>query len=278
MNQESSTTTLLLEEAMTQPESSSHHHQQQHKPHGHTNHNNHHGNQSNMPQPFVLCLTLDARTTSSFTSLRTKYFPKHRNHLPSHLTFFHALPASHLSEYKADLSDLCSRTQAFPIQTGPPFRMNRGVGVEISTVHAAADGGGGETTTSVEDLHARLGKRWREARKVEMTAQDKQSLKRPHITIQNKVEEEEAKESYEAIKKGWKNRKGDAVGFELSVVSLSPLRRSEELVSAYLVLMVCWLMDSAMSTRKTGRGSTRRRSSLNVSVVSFPISTSSARS
>lgn len=157
---------------------------------------------------------MNSVTEKSFTNLRTKYFPKHRNHLPSHLTFFHALPAEHLEIYKKDLHDLCSRTPISKISTGPPFTLRAGVAVSISSVE--------DDKPTIEDLHARLLKRWREVRKFELTSQDQQALHQPHITIQNKVENQgEVKDTFEAISKNWKNRKGKAQGFELYVAVLS---------------------------------------------------------
>lgn len=86
--------------------------------------------------------------------------------------------------------------------------MRAGVAVEVSS-------GKNEGKPTIEELHDRLKKRWGTTRKVELTPQDQQALHSPHITVQNKVNEDEAKSAYEEISKGWKNRSGKAIGFQL---------------------------------------------------------------
>lgn len=79
--------------------------------------------------------------------------------------------------------------------------MRNGVGIHISSEE-----------NHIKKLHQHLQQIWKE---VEMTEQDLRKLGRVHVTIQNKVGEEKAKETFEEIKHGWKNRKGEAVGLGL---------------------------------------------------------------
>ncbi|CED85421.1 hypothetical protein [Phaffia rhodozyma] len=155
-------------------------------------------------QPFVLTLSLDSRTASSLTALRTKYFPAHRNHLSSHLTYFHALPAARKSDIVADLLHLASVTKPFEIIIGPPFMMGAGVGINIKSTQ----------DKRIEAVHDKLLRRWTTT-EIALTGQDKRKLGSPHATVMNKCSKEEADACYEQVTKTWKDRKGQAVGLQL---------------------------------------------------------------
>lgn len=161
-------------------------------------------------QPYVLTLTLDPRTTKSLTSLRTRYFPSERNHLSSHLTFFHALPPSRRTDVLKDLSYLSSVVKPFGIVVGPPFKMgSAGVGIRI---RAGEEDKGDD---AVQALHGRLLKRWMSTG-LEMTDQDKRPLNNPHVTVMNKAQKEEVERCWEQLAgKGWRDKKGEAVGLTL---------------------------------------------------------------
>ncbi|KAI5477511.1 hypothetical protein MNV49_006296 [Pseudohyphozyma bogoriensis] len=160
---------------------------------------------ASLPQPFVLTLLLDPATQSHLDSLRRAHFPPHRNHLAAHLTLFHALPASSLASIKADLAHLCDLTTEFEVKVGPVFKLsNRGVGIDVESPE-------GKKT---QWLRAKLLKRWI-SQGVELTNQDRMNFTRPHVTIQNKVTEEEAKDTFEVVNKDWKGWRGKALGFGL---------------------------------------------------------------
>lgn len=59
-------------------------------------------------------------------------------------------------------------------------------------------------------LHRHLSNIWSDW----LTAQDKQKFQ-PHITVQNKVASDEAKELYKSLSRDWQTRAGAAVGLSL---------------------------------------------------------------
>lgn len=184
-------------------------------------------------QPYIVTLLLDEKSHISLTALRRQHFPPHRNYLDAHVvrsslpspesldfgadlspsqTFFHALPASHLALYQDDLRSLASRTSCFPVTIGPPFQMGGGVGISI--LSAPSSHPSTPFRPLIESLHARLLKRWSD-QGIELTNQDKQEMRRPHVTVQNKVEKTEAEETMWKISKRWKDEEGEAVGLGL---------------------------------------------------------------
>lgn len=137
----------------------------------------------NPAQPLILTLLLDTATEAHLTILRTKYFPPARNYLSAHVTLFHALPADARTLIEEDLVDLSARTAAYGVWCGPPFAMGLGgVGVEVREAKTRKERAERAKDMTME-LHRRLLQRWR-SRGVAMTAQDQQTLKCPHITVQ----------------------------------------------------------------------------------------------
>ena len=108
-------------------------------------------------------------------SLRRRHYPAERNRVPAHLTIFHALPPSAESEVRSRLGELAA---------GPPPR---------ATIAGLMDLGGGvafrvasEGLTEIREmlaagLHGLL------------SAQDDAGWA-PHVTIQNKVPNRQARE------------------------------------------------------------------------------------
>jgi hypothetical protein len=149
-------------------------------------------------QPFILTLRLDKVTEHLLTQLRTKYFPKHRNFLAAHITLFHALPASRQPDYAKILTDLTSRTAPFTIGIKNPFPLGqKGVGLNVSSF-------------KLRNLHDEILRAFREEG-VELTEQDQAKIK-AHVTVQNKVGEEEARRTLEAVKREWNERGARAEG------------------------------------------------------------------
>ena len=102
--------------------------------------------------------------------LRRANYPPERNHVPAHLTMFHALPPSSESELRARLGRIVCRP---PPSTTIAGLMDLGGGVAFRIVSPGLD----EIRDELgEHLHGLLG------------AQDSGGW-RPHITIQNKVRE-----------------------------------------------------------------------------------------
>src|SRR6476661_8214835 len=101
-------------------------------------------------------------------ALRRAHFPPERNHLPAHLTMFHALPPSCEAELKRLLGQLARRP--------PPAARFSGV----------IDLGGGVAyriaSHDLEAIRAGIADHFHGS----LTAQDDAAWK-PHVTVQNKV-------------------------------------------------------------------------------------------
>jgi hypothetical protein len=100
--------------------------------------------------------------------LRRAHYPPERNHLPAHLTIFHALPPSAEGELRSRLPRFAN---AAPPRAGIEGLMNLGGGIAFRVVSPDLDRIRDELS---HDLRGLLG------------AQDSGGW-RPHVTIQNKV-------------------------------------------------------------------------------------------
>jgi len=111
---------------------------------------------------------------SWLNQLRRAHYPPERNHLPAHLTMFHALPPSGEAEIRSTLSRIVSLPR--PRASIEGF-MDLGGGVAFRVASTDLDHIRNELA---EDFHGLL------------SAQDSGGW-RPHITIENKVSPKEAR-------------------------------------------------------------------------------------
>ena len=119
--------------------------------------------------------------------LRRANYPPERNHVPAHLTMFHALPPSSETELRARLSRIVCRP---PPSTTIAGLMDLGGGVAFRIVSPGLD----EIRDELgEHLHGLLG------------AQDSGGW-RPHITIQNKVPAKHARDLIERLEAQFRPR------------------------------------------------------------------------
>jgi len=119
--------------------------------------------------------------------LRRANYPPERNHVPAHLTMFHALPPSSESELRARLGRIVCRP---PPSTTIAGLMDLGGGVAFRIVSPGLD----EIRDELgEHLHGLLG------------AQDSGGW-RPHITIQNKVPAKHARDLIERLEAQFRPR------------------------------------------------------------------------
>ena len=157
-----------------------------------------------MPQPLILTRRLDATAQNILTSLRTKYFPRAINHLPAHVTLFHALPTTASSaqeKYTELLSSFTKSTPDFTVGLKAPFPLGKkGVGINVGSF-------------KLRHLHSQLQHDLLKTG-VELTEQDQKNL-HPHVTVQNKVGEEEAHRCLAEMKAGWEERAAHAEGLTL---------------------------------------------------------------
>jgi mannose-1-phosphate guanylyltransferase len=151
---------------------------------------------------YVLTLKLEDSLSTPMNKLREQYFPKRLNKTPAHLTLFHALPHSHVTELKQGLSQLSSSTKPFQVTTGGPFRMRKGVGVNVDAGYQ-----------NMKEVHSQLKSQWMPF----LSEQDQGGFK-PHWTVMNKVDEEkEVEHALNAVRRELSQsaKEGQAVGLEL---------------------------------------------------------------
>ncbi|PHK95833.1 phosphoesterase HXTX [Pseudoroseomonas rhizosphaerae] len=125
--------------------------------------------------PLILSLALDPASQARLGQLRQAHFPPARNHLPAHLTLFHALPGAALPEVGARLAALAAATAPMPLRFAGWRGLGRGVACAVASPPLLA-------------LRAGLAGEWRDW----LTPQDRQGF-RPHVTVQNKVAPEAAR-------------------------------------------------------------------------------------
>jgi hypothetical protein len=121
-----------------------------------------------MAGALILTAEIAPRDFSWLESLRRAHYPPERNHVPAHLTIFHALPPSAESELRSRLAQVA---RAPPPRALIEGLMDLGGGVAFRVVSPDL---GRLRDDLANDLHGLLG------------AQDNHGW-RPHVTIQNKV-------------------------------------------------------------------------------------------
>lgn len=133
-----------------------------------------------MAGPLIVTAELAAADLAWLDGLRRHHYPAERNRLPAHLTMFHALPPS--------LEDEARHRLAKAASTRAPR----------ATVAGLMDLGGGVAFRIVsEDLH-RIREELAESFHGMLGAQD-QGGWRPHVTIQNKVSNRDARQLLQAL-------------------------------------------------------------------------------
>jgi mannose-1-phosphate guanylyltransferase len=171
--------------------------------HGHITRAEHQPNTGgNEEHVYVLTMKLEDSLSVPMNKLRQQYFPKRLNRTPAHLTLFHALPHSHMEAIEQGLSQLSSSTKPFHVTTGGPFRMRKGVGVNVDAGYQDMKG-----------VHNQLKTQW-----MSFLSEQDQGGFRPHWTVMNKVDEEtEVEHALGAVRKELSHdtKEGRAVGLEL---------------------------------------------------------------
>ena len=140
-----------------------------------------------MSGALIVTAELAAPDLAWLDRLRRHHYPAERNRLPAHLTIFHALPPSLEGEARHRLAEAAKRK--------PPK----------ATVAGLMDLGGGVAFRIVsEDLDA-IREELAEAFHGMLGAQDSGGW-RPHVTVQNKVTNREARQLLEALEAGFQPR------------------------------------------------------------------------
>lgn len=125
--------------------------------------------------PLILTLTLDAHSQQYFNALRQEHFSPERNYLDAHLTLFHHLPAGE-TQIIQSITNLVSQHAPMKLQVTGVKSIGNGVAFAMECA-------------ALQTMHKELQQQW----EMWLIPQDRQKLW-PHITIQNKVHPDKAKE------------------------------------------------------------------------------------
>ena len=137
--------------------------------------------------PLIVTAELSAPDLAWLDALRRHHYPVARNHLPAHLTMFHALPPSLEPEAQRRLARAADQAPPRAMVAG---LMDLGGGVAFRIISEDLDR---IREDLAADLHGML------------SAQDSSGW-RPHVTVQNKVSNREAQALLEALKAGFEPR------------------------------------------------------------------------
>ena len=148
-------------------------------------------------RPLLVTLQLDDASFQFFDALRQTHFPPERNFLSAHITLFHALPGDALDDIWQTLQATCVGQMPFGLTFLKPWFLGRGVAIEI-------------ICDELVTLRAALARHWSGW----LTPQDRNSY-RPHITVQNKVPADQARQLHEAMTRTWTPRVGQGIGLLL---------------------------------------------------------------
>ncbi|MFM2045378.1 MAG: hypothetical protein RLY86_3954 [Pseudomonadota bacterium] len=135
--------------------------------------------------PLILTLKLDPASFALFERLRLLHFPPERNQIPAHLTLFHHLPGTQEEAVKGDLRRICRDTGPFPMEVVEVMALGRGCAFRLRS-------------PVLEDLRDRLASLWDDW----LIPQDRQGF-RPHVTVQNKADPKQAKDTLAALRAGF---------------------------------------------------------------------------
>jgi 2'-5' RNA ligase len=145
--------------------------------------------------PLILTLGINEEAQQYFDDLRRLYFPPERNFLKAHLTLFHFLPDQR-GIYE-DVGQMAEKQPIFSLHAERIVSLGQGSAVRVKS-------------QELMSLHRALQNSW----SVLLIAQDMQKLW-PHITIQNKVSPEKARELQTLLAVGFKPFRFRATGLRL---------------------------------------------------------------
>jgi 2'-5' RNA ligase len=141
-----------------------------------------------MSDPIIITAEMGNVDQAWANALRQKHFPPERNYLDAHITLFHHLPSSHLSEVKARLAAIAADHSAPAAQLSDVMMLGKGVAYRVDSP---------ELSAIREELAAAF---------AGLLIPQDQSKPRLHITIQNKVEPAVAKALHAQLSIGFQPR------------------------------------------------------------------------
>jgi 2'-5' RNA ligase len=131
---------------------------------------------SERAEPLIVTAGLEDSVFDWFDDLRRRHFPPGRNLVPAHLTLFHRLPAEQEALIAETLTAVCARTSHIRLEVRAPWFLGRGVAYRLASPGLEAVRG---------ELAAAFAP-W-------LSRQDRAPW-RPHVTVQNKVEPQKARD------------------------------------------------------------------------------------
>ncbi|MBO1074019.1 2'-5' RNA ligase family protein [Roseomonas marmotae] len=147
--------------------------------------------------PLILTLQFDVASFTRLDALRRAHIPPERNHLPAHLTLFHALPGAMLAEIGANLATVAAGAPPLPLRFAGLRSLGRGVAFSVESPALAG-------------LRGLLASAWHDM----LGPQDRQGF-RPHVTVQNKVEPAAARALLAELEAGFTPWDGQGVALLL---------------------------------------------------------------
>ena len=135
--------------------------------------------------PLILSLQLDPASFDRFNRLREHYFPPSWNVVPAHVMLFHNLPDSEQRGIELALQRLTAEQHTITLAVTRLRNLGRGVAYMLDSPALSA-------------LHRQLAQQWWDW----LTPQDRQRYQ-PHITVQNKVTPEIARETLADLQDSW---------------------------------------------------------------------------
>jgi len=154
-----------------------------------------------MNEPLILTLALDQVSSAFFNARRQQFFPPSINYLNAHLTLFH-----HLPQGQPEITMLLDSMQhpIIKLEVTEVVSIGKGVVYKLESSELRA-------------LHNLLGNKWQQW----LTPQDKHSLW-PHVTVQNKVTAQVAKQTLEELKNSFTPFVAYGLGLNLYVYKGGP--------------------------------------------------------
>lgn len=146
--------------------------------------------------PLLITAELSGDVLAWADALRRKHYPADRNRLRAHVTLFHTLPPSAEGEVRRLLGELAKQAPPEARVTGI-WNMGKGTAFDIESPGMA-------------ELHELMQRRFAGI----MSVQDDREL-RLHVTVQNKVSHEEARELQQELKASFEPRSFRFRGFGL---------------------------------------------------------------
>lgn len=125
----------------------------------------------------IVTAWIDEEDMRPFSELRSRFFPGERNFLHAHVTLFHHIRSSVRERFIQFATERAAERGCNNVRIKQPFLMGKGVAYALDP-------------QPLIDIREPLRKEFAES----LTPQDARPWKRPHITVQNKVSPEDARQ------------------------------------------------------------------------------------